>query len=96
MKRPLPILLAGLLLAACGQTGPLYLPGHEPPHHGLSLRPDTHAPAEEATSAPGAAPAAPARAASPAAVTPAAPPAASSVAPPPASSIALPAAPVKP
>ena len=25
------LLLAGYLLSACGQTGPLYLPGEEPP-----------------------------------------------------------------
>jgi predicted small lipoprotein YifL len=36
-----------VLLAACGQTGPLYLPDQAPPKKGLSIRPDTRSPAEE-------------------------------------------------
>lgn len=43
--RLLPLLC--LLLTACGQAGPLYLPGEEPPRHGHSLRPDTHKPSDE-------------------------------------------------
>ena len=36
-----------LLLTACGQSGPLYLPDQEPPKHGLSIKPDTRNPADE-------------------------------------------------
>jgi len=69
-------LLAAAALSACGQTGPLYLPGESAPKTGLSIRPDTRAPADERREqAPSAAPAAPQAA-------PAAPPAASSVAAP--------------
>ncbi|MGR9072503.1 MAG: LPS translocon maturation chaperone LptM [Gammaproteobacteria bacterium] len=32
-KRLLLILITTWLLSACGQTGPLYLPGEEPPIH---------------------------------------------------------------
>lgn len=42
-----PLSLLCLLLTACGQAGPLYLPGEEPPRHGHSLRPDTHKPSDE-------------------------------------------------
>ena len=39
--------LGVLLLAACGQSGPLYLPDQAPPKHGLSVKPDTRSPADE-------------------------------------------------
>lgn len=42
-----PAFLCCLLLAACGQTGPLYLPDQAPPKKGLSIRPDTRSPAQE-------------------------------------------------
>lgn len=56
----LPSVVAVATLAACGQTGPLYLPGQEPPKRGLSVKPDTRDPvldyklnvARPATSAP--------------------------------------------
>jgi predicted small lipoprotein YifL len=98
MKRLPSTLLSALLLAACGQTGPLYLPDQAPPKHGLSLRPDTHAPSEEKSKSP-----APSKSPSPAAVvpttpaaTPPPPPSASSIAPPSASSVSNPPAPVNP
>ena len=74
-----PLMVSCVLLAACGQTGPLYLPDQAPPKRGLSLRPDTHSPADE-TPPPIALPAKPV-APRPAAPAPAA---ASSVAQPPA------------
>ena len=46
MKR-FPAMVFCALLAACGQTGPLYLPDQAPPKKGLSIRPDTRSPAEE-------------------------------------------------
>jgi predicted small lipoprotein YifL len=36
-----------LLLAGCGQTGPLYLPDQPPPRGGLSIQPDNRNPGEE-------------------------------------------------
>ncbi len=52
-----PAIVFCLLLAGCGQTGPLYLPDQAPPKKGLSVRPDTRSPAEESsTPSPPAAP----------------------------------------
>jgi predicted small lipoprotein YifL len=50
--RRLPLILAAALLAACGQTGPLYLPDED-----ISTPVETRAPAPAAPEAPAQAPA---------------------------------------
>lgn len=71
-----PVIACCLLLAACGQTGPLYLPDQAPPKKGLSIRADTRDPGKESGAL-----ALPKPAAKP--TNPAPPPAAASIAAPP-------------